>query len=172
VSGSTVVDPSPPSISAEPSRLDKASLAAVKYLTTGDEDAFDHLVAICWKAKKNLFMPVFDYDFDVFYVGVDDTPSQATRKWIQIFVREFLAPYRDATSEEVRATARRGKFRYIGRLCVLRMIDEIRKRYTAKQIRSCQAIAPPTFPTAKNRSARPDDNPEAATVPNKTGAGC
>lgn len=106
---------------ADLQHLDKASQAAVDWLINRDPDAFDHLVAICWKAKKNLYI-----------AGESGMLLEATQEWIQDFVLDFLAPYLNATPQAVRQAAEEGKFRYIGRRCYLKMIDEIRTR-TAKK---------------------------------------
>jgi hypothetical protein len=103
----------------------------VEYLTTGSEDAFDHLVAICFKAKGNLFIPPDRYD--LLSEEPDDTLFLSTRRWIQEFLLERLAPYQYATAPEIEDAARRDIFRYLGRTCRLAIIDEVRRRTTKKQ---------------------------------------
>ena len=115
--------------------LDKTSLAAMKWLITGNGDAFDHLVAICFVAKGNLFL-----------VNGIDTSFWATRHWIEEFLLEFLRPYRSATLDELQQAAQNGAFRYVGRTCRLRMIDEIRKRMAQKRFIHPQALL--QFPLA------------------------
>jgi hypothetical protein len=106
-------------------RLDKTSQAAVDYLTTKSSDALDHLIAICWRAKGGLFI-----------VAADETgPSGkyfSTRSWILGFLAGELSPYQEVAPEQILEAARQGKFRYIGRTCRLRMVDDIR-RFTAKK---------------------------------------
>jgi len=66
-------------------------------------------------------------------IASEDTTDVATRKWIEEFVLRFLEPFRNLTAAEVRDAAAQDKFRYIGRLCKLRMIDDIRRQeYTYK----------------------------------------
>jgi hypothetical protein len=100
-----------------PRKLNKTSQAAVAWLTSKDLDAFDHLVAICFRAKGNLFIP-----------ARGETLVDSTRKWICDFLLDFLFPYHHATYAEIEEAAERGAFWHIARLCRLRMLDEIRKR--------------------------------------------
>jgi hypothetical protein len=133
---------------AIPAGTDITSRTAVEYLTTGSEDAFDHLVHICLRAKKKLFIVPLDqgnrmvWDEKTFAkmkdsgqkIYHDDKRSQTTKEWVQEFVLKFLAPFRNATPEEVLEAAAQGKFRYMGRMCRLRMIDEVRHQTTAKNM--------------------------------------
>jgi hypothetical protein len=108
---------------AAPSALDKTSQATVLFLKTEDPDAFDHLVAICWRAKGDLF--VFDRSERLYW---------ATRKWIQVWILEKLEPYRRTSNEVIDRAAANGEFRYLGRSCRLAMVDEIRRcRATKRQ---------------------------------------
>jgi hypothetical protein len=104
-----------------------ATSLAVRYLLSGSnsdrEDAFDKLVALCWKAKKNL--------------SLFPTPSERrqgcteyslTREFIQDRVLEELAAYDGKPEDAVLRAALEDKFRYIGRRLHSRLTDEIRKR--------------------------------------------
>jgi hypothetical protein len=129
---------SPPKESARPN---KTTVAAVAYLnaeanSAAQKRAFNALIGICWKAKGPLFIPG-----DVTAITrpdgeSEDTEFTATREWIQTFLLEFFAPYRNAEPEKVLALAKRNAFRYIGRLCKLRMTDEVRKPYKQKRKRT------------------------------------
>lgn len=117
----------------------KATVAAVTYLTTpeiphgisspGNKitckhcDAFDHLVAICWRAKGNLYVAPRKEDKEL-GIGL----VEATRHWIQEWLVEFLAPYGKQAVSEIVAAANRGEFRYVGRKCKLALIDYLRNK--------------------------------------------
>lgn len=105
-----------------PRKLNKTSQAAVAWLTSQDLDAFDHLVAICFRAKRNLFI-----------AERGKTLVDSTRNWIETFLLEFLFPYQHATPAEIAEAAERGAFQHIARLCRLRMLDEVRKRTALKR---------------------------------------
>jgi hypothetical protein len=131
----------PPIVPVERNR-DAATEAVLRYLeASGDEaDAFDHLVAICWLATRPLFLadpqgsvivrdiPQFS-DLDGQRTGREDRhEGSVTREWIQEWLLGFLAPYRDRPRDEQVAAADKNRFRYLGRLCRLRLLDAIRSQ--------------------------------------------
>ena len=109
----------PPALAVDRER-DATSAAVLSYFEGAETqaDAFDHLVAICYKAIRPYFLPEQD--------GI------GTREWIQDWLVGFLASYRRKTRAELIAAADDGEFRYIGRLCRLRLFDAI-KSATARK---------------------------------------
>jgi len=110
----------------------KSTCLAVRYLLPRDEadreDAFDGLIAICFRVKRNLF--VVDEDSkncEFARAGAEgDNLFWATRKFIVEVVCRFLLPYTTKQSTEIIKAALEGKFRYIPRIVRLRLIDKVR----------------------------------------------
>jgi hypothetical protein len=111
----------------------KSIQAALTYLLANDPKSFDHLVGICWKACKGLFLT----DPHDSYL-VQNTPAEGhknrksyrennkssiSREWIQAWLLEFLLPYRSATPRELEEHT--NEFRYIGRKCRFALLDEL-----------------------------------------------
>jgi hypothetical protein len=108
-------------------------------------DAFDHLVAICSRAVRPYFLlnrhgsltieqtPQFD-SIEGHRTGhtIRKERSAQTREWIQEWLLAFLAPYRGQSPEQLNAAADADEFRYLGRLCRLRLIGELRAQTAAK----------------------------------------
>jgi len=61
-------------------------------------------------------------------VGMKARLSTQRREWIQEWLLKFLARYHGKSQHELFAAAGAGQFRYLGRLCKLRFIDELRGR--------------------------------------------
>jgi len=124
-----------------PPQLDAASRAVLRYFEAewaddrrAHADAFDHLVAICYRAVQPYFLrdrhgsltvidiPQFG-SIDGRRTGhtlrKEGAAHDATREWIQAWLLRFLAPYR--TRAELIAAAASGAFRYIGHRCRLRL---------------------------------------------------
>jgi hypothetical protein len=121
-------------------------LLAFRFLHPADEqdreNAFDGLVALCWKAKGNLYIParVWERLPSIARAG-EDSPGEVryggtlyacTREFIEDFVLEYLERYHGASEEQILDAALANKFRYIGRRLYSRMIDEIRRRKALK----------------------------------------
>jgi hypothetical protein len=89
----------------------------LQYLLTGDPDAWNHLIGIMLQAKGNLFL------------AEPGLPLlTATRRFLELWLLEKLAPYREADPDTICAAAERGDFRYFGKQAKNALIDEIRKR--------------------------------------------
>jgi hypothetical protein len=99
----------------------KTTRAATRYLLTGESRAWKHLVAILAKSKGNLFVPEPGIPL-----------RQATRRFLELWLAEKFAPYRDADADTIRAAADRGEFQHLGRQATFAIVDEIRRR-TASQ---------------------------------------
>jgi hypothetical protein len=119
-----------------------ATSLAFRFLHPADEpdreNAFDGLVALCWKAKGNLYIParVWERLPSIARAG-EDSPGEVryggtlyacTREFIEDFVLEYFARYHGASEEQILDAALHDRFRYIGRRLYSRMIDEIQKR--------------------------------------------
>jgi hypothetical protein len=99
----------------------KTTDAALQYLLTGDTDAWDHLIKILSQAKGDLYLPE------------PRMPLQpATRRFLEVWLAEKLAPYCDANEDTICAAAERGEFRYLGRQAISSLIDELRQRYASQ----------------------------------------
>jgi hypothetical protein len=118
-------------------------------------DSFDHLVAICSLAVRPYYLrdphdslPEDEAEFIVtgipqfkdldgsrtgHNVREEGTANAATRAWIQTWLLGFLARYRDLSPEELLAAADKDEFRYLGRLCRLRLLDARRAQKAAKR---------------------------------------
>lgn len=127
----------PPAIAVERER-DATSTAVLRYFEGAETqaDAFDHLVAICYEAVRPFFLRERD--------GI------GTREWIQVWLVDFLASYRGKTRAELIAAADGGEFRYIGRLCRLRLLDAIKSATARKN-------AVPVHVSLSNPVARDED---------------
>jgi hypothetical protein len=126
-----------------PKQLDVASRTVLRYFEAGREDdkreqadAFDHMVAICYRAVQPYFLRDRHGSLTVIGIpqfgGIDGHRTghtlrkegaalDATREWIQAWLLRFLAPYRTLSKAELTAAADSGTFRYIARLCRLRL---------------------------------------------------
>jgi hypothetical protein len=113
----------------DPPAPNKATDAAVRYLLTHDPDALDHLRAILFQAKGNLFL-----------VEDDMSLSQAVRRFMKPWLKAKLARYAGAGPDEILAAARRDEFRHLGRQFKFALIDEIRRRTSARR-RAKKALA-------------------------------
>jgi hypothetical protein len=100
---------------------DKTTEAALQYLLTGDPHAWDHLIEILSKAKCNLYLPE---------PGIPLRP--ATRRFLEVWLADKFAPYREADADTICAAAERGEFKYLGNQAKSALIDEIRRRYSSQ----------------------------------------
>jgi hypothetical protein len=105
----------------------KSTALAVRYLLPRDEtdmeDAFDGLTAIGFKAKQRLFIPAPRGE-SVFHEG----QFHETQNFVRCVILKLLQPWVNRSPREIIAAALSCKFRYLGRIVRLRMIDEIRHR--------------------------------------------
>jgi hypothetical protein len=101
--------------------VDKTTHAALQYLLTGDRDAWDHLIKILSRANCDLYLPE---------PGMPLRP--ATRRFLEVWLAERLAQYRDADVDTICAAAEAGEFRYLGRQAKHALIDEIRRHYASQ----------------------------------------
>lgn len=123
---------------SQPKTLTQSQKAARRYLLNKDDDALDHLRAICWKSTRPLFIPnefaAYKTVLKVHKVDKDDEPysivkheyessSSDTRDFIDTFVREDLAPF---VGRPVDDSCLKW-FRHIGRRCRFALIDRIRE---------------------------------------------
>jgi hypothetical protein len=144
-------EPPPPQIALlemGPSTVDKATPAAVAYLTTGSLEAWDHLMGICFRFAGDLFL-LDDFGDYRLAPGEDESCSAwendertgelkkhrwrqegtatRTREWIQEWLLERLHGYHGKSYAEIQNAADGGEFRYLGRQCRLALIDKLRK---------------------------------------------
>jgi hypothetical protein len=113
---SMVLDPPP--CQPEPN---KTTDAALRYLLTGDPKAWDHLIAILFKAKGNLFLHEPGLPL-----------LTATRRFFERWLAEKFASYREISAETICAAGYHGEFRHLGKHATNAMIDELRKRYASQ----------------------------------------
>jgi hypothetical protein len=99
----------------------KTTHAALQYLLTGDGDAWGHLINILSQAKGDLYLPE---------LGMQLRP--ATRRFLEVWLAEKFASYRNADADTICEAAKRGEFRYLGRQARNALIDEIRRRYASQ----------------------------------------
>jgi hypothetical protein len=105
-----------------------ATRLAVRYLSGDREEAFDGLVALCWKAKGNLYIqPTINYG------TWKERIHQCTHDFIEEFVLEHLHPYVGLGEQEILRAGLEDKFRNLGRRLQSRMIDAVRRQTTRKQ---------------------------------------
>src|SRR5579872_4948845 len=76
---------------------DKTTDAALRYLLTGEPDAWDHLIAILFKAKGNLFLPEPALQL-----------RTATKRFLELWLTKKLAGYREADADTICAAAQNG----------------------------------------------------------------
>lgn len=147
---SAAITPAPPAPfpvvalpDAPPSKRDVVSETVLRYFEAERRadhaehaDAFDRLTAICYRAVQPYFLrdrhgsltiqktPQFD-SIDGRRTGhharKEGAAHDVTREWVQCWLLKFLAPYRRKSNEELAALADDGEFRYLGRLCRLRL---------------------------------------------------
>jgi hypothetical protein len=139
-------------------KLDKATPAALRYLT-GDAidslDAWDHLIGICYNFVGDLFLKDDFGDYVVEGVHHNELTGKRnshyqrregtasiTRNWIQEWLLGRLNSYHGKPPAEIQAAADRGEFRYLGRQCRNALIDRLRmsERDTAPQIVSLDSV--------------------------------
>lgn len=123
---------------SNPRLLTQSQEAACRYVLTQDDDALDHLRAICWKAIHPLFIPneFSDYKFvrEIHKVDGDgrsystvkteyDSSSSETRDFIDMFVRQDLAPF---VGKPVDDDCLKW-FQHIGRRCRFALVDRLRE---------------------------------------------
>jgi hypothetical protein len=112
-------------------RLTKTTRLAFQYLRARTDrqrlSAFERLRAILLHATQHLFIPRYR-SFE------EDSPTERYL-FVSRFLREYLDTYKGRSKEELRAAALADKFRYLGRLCKFRVLDEIKRvnRIRAKQ---------------------------------------
>ncbi len=136
-----------------PAKRDVVSGTVLRYLELGRKiaagkasandrvehsDCLDHLVAICYRAVQPYFLrdrhgsltvagiPQFngvDGRRTAYFTRREGTADAATSAWIQEWLLKFLTPYRRKSEGELIAAADSGEFRYLGRLCHLRLKD-------------------------------------------------
>jgi hypothetical protein len=145
--------PAYPHVALEQPR-DATTAAVVRYLCPGDaleqSDAFDHLVAICYRAVQPFYLrdrrgsltiiktPQFDSIKGArtgFNARREGTANAATKAWIQEWLLEFLAPYHGKSADEIAAAENRDEFRFIGRLCRHDLLDAVRAKMATKRKR-------------------------------------
>jgi hypothetical protein len=127
-----------PSVTASPastpdlqSARNETTCACMQYLLAGDEkakrDAFEHLKAIMLTATRGLFIPES--------VSCDGTTAKYN--FVTDFLWTELKPYEGKSCADIEAAAADNKFRYLGRRCRQRVINEIRNVTRAnKRMRS------------------------------------
>jgi len=142
---------SPPQVKLEREH-GAATKAVLRYFegAASQGDSFDHLVAICSKAVQPLFLSDPDGEVTVkntpqfssidgqrtgYDLRVEGTEYDATRSWIQTWLLGFLARYHGKSQEELIAAADHDEFRYVGRLCRLRLLDALDSQNAAKNFR-------------------------------------
>jgi hypothetical protein len=99
----------------------KTTDAALQYLLTGDPEAWKHLIAILMVARGKLFLQEPG-------MSVDD----ATQRFLEVWLADKFAPYRDADADTICEAGERGEFRYLGRQAKHALIDEIRRHYASQ----------------------------------------
>jgi hypothetical protein len=142
-------------VTIEPEQLDVASRAVLRYFEAEREadhaelaDAFDHLIAICYRAVQPYFLrdrhgsltiidvPQFD-TIDGHRTGhtlrKEGAAYDATREWIQDWLLKFLKPYRVKSEAELVAAANSDAFRHLGRQCRLRLKDTVCRKLKREQ---------------------------------------
>jgi hypothetical protein len=100
---------------------DQSTRAAMNYLLTGDAVAWKQLIEITSKATKNLFLSE---------PGI--TRWRTKLRFLELWLVESFAPYRDADADTICAAAGRGEFRYLGKHARQALIDAIRRRYRSQ----------------------------------------
>jgi hypothetical protein len=123
---------------SNPRLLTQSQEAACRYVLNKDDDALDHLRAICWKATRHLFIPneFSAYKFVRKIHKVDDdggsystvkpeyeSSSSETHDFIDIFVRQDLAPF---VGKPVDDDCLKW-FQHIGRRCRFALVDRLRE---------------------------------------------
>ncbi len=108
-----------------------ATTLAFRFLRPADdrdrEDAFDGLVALCLKARRNLcILPTWSEE------AQGKTWFGRTHEFIEDFVLAFFNRYKGQTEEQILLAALNNKFRYIGHKLQGAMVDEIRRRTALK----------------------------------------
>jgi len=117
-----------------------ATTLAFRFLRPADEgdreDAFDGLLALCWKARSNLcILPTWSEK------AQGKTVWTCTHEFIEDKVLDFLSRYDGQAEEQILSAALRNKFRYIGHKLHGAMVDEIRRRTAIKnQEPYCESI--------------------------------
>jgi hypothetical protein len=131
----------PPALKVPPGLRDATTTAALRFLLADSSmlkqaDAFDYLVAICWAATRPYFLrdrqgsvtventPQFDNvrgERTGYNIRKEGTASETTRRWIQEWLLNILAPYRGVPEADIVAAADAGKFRYLGLWCLMRL---------------------------------------------------
>lgn len=121
-----------------PRLLTQSQEAACRYVLSKDEDALDHLRAICWKATRPLFIPdefpAYRFVRNVHKVDDEGEPyslvkteyessTSETHDFIDIFVREDLAPF---VGKPVNDDCLKW-FQHIGRRCRFALVDRLRE---------------------------------------------
>jgi hypothetical protein len=144
-------------------------------------DAFDHLVAICYDAVQPFFVLDRNGSFTVEapqFNNIDGGRTgrtsrkegnalDATRQWIQEWLLEILAPC-NRNSSLALITADAGKFRYLGRLCRLTLVDRLRSQTAKKKPRRPPHVSLDT-PVGKDDTTLLDyisaDGPDGPSCP-------
>src|SRR6266481_5683446 len=108
-----------------------ATTLAFRFLHPADDrdrdNAFDGLVALCWKARGNLcIFPTWSEK------AQGQTVLTSTHEFIEDFVFNYFARYQGQTQQTVLSAALQDKFRYIGHKLQGAMVDEIRRRTALK----------------------------------------
>lgn len=137
---------------APPLIPDVATLAVLRYFEddAAKNDSFDHLMRICLRAIRPFFILDPEGEIQVAdipqfndktglrsgrFIRREGAKATATRQWVQCWLLEFLAPYRDLSQDERRAAADRDEFRYIGRRCKLQLCNFFKASKAAKNVR-------------------------------------
>jgi hypothetical protein len=143
--------PPPPQVKLEREH-GAATKAVLRYFecAASQGQSFDHLVAICSRAVRPLYLCDPDGEVTVkktpqfnsidgqrtgYDVRVEGTEYAFTRQWIQTWLLGFLARYHGKSREELIEAADNDEFRYIGRLCRLRLLDALDSQKAAKNFR-------------------------------------
>lgn len=128
-----------------------ATTLAFRYLHPADEhdreNAFDGLVALCWKARGNLcLLPTWSEQ------AQGKTWLTCTHEFVEDFVLDYFERYQGQTEEQILAAALNDRFRYLGRRLWSRLRDEIGRRTALKNREPWRE----SLANAKHVSVEPD----------------
>ncbi len=149
----------------EPKKLTQSQTAARRYLLNQHDpeivkDALSHLMAICWKACRGLFIPdgyrEYKYTSDDHY-ETDNSETTRLRNFISEWLFEYFAPYGGERPNQI--DARIEDFRHIGRKCRNAVLNVIRKCQVCGKRKVKQCLKCATSPDSQG------DEQEARDVP-------
>jgi hypothetical protein len=103
------------------SPCDQTTKAVLEYFEATSnparDDAFEHLMAILFKATRTLFL-----------VEEGLSSYEATHRFLEEWLVEKLFQYEGTSMDDIRDAARKDAFRYFGRQCKFALVDEMRRR--------------------------------------------